>query len=167
MSSTNTIPSQKLPVIGSYTLGKELGEGTFGKVIEGRHIPTNQKVAIKILEKGKVQDLADSERIARELHILKLIRHPYIIHLYEIIETPKYLFLVMEFACNGELFDYIKTKGKLVEAEASRIFGQILLGIEYLHKMGIVHRDMKPENLLLDFENRIKIVDFGLSNIYR
>ena len=73
----------------------------------------------------------------------------------------------MEYACNGELFDYIKAKGKLNEGEASVIFAQILLGIEYLHKMGIVHRDMKPENLLLDFENRIKIVDFGLSNIYR
>jgi 5'-AMP-activated protein kinase catalytic alpha subunit len=85
----------------------------------------------------------------------------------KIIETPKYIYIFMELATNGELYNYIQKKKKLSEKEASRIFAQLLLGIEYIHLMGIVHRDLKPENLLLDFENRVKIVDFGLSNIYR
>lgn len=76
---------------------KTLGKGTFGKVKLATHIPTGQKVAIKILEKDRIVDVADVERVSREIHILKLIRHPNIIQLYEIIETPKHLFLVMEY----------------------------------------------------------------------
>ena len=95
------------------------------------------------------------------------MRHPYIVDLYEIIETPKFIYIFMEFASNGELFTYIQKKKKLSEQEASRIFAQLLLGIEYIHQMGIVHRDLKPENLLLGHDFRIKIADFGLSNIYR
>lgn len=112
-------------------------------------------------------DLADSERINRELHILKILRHPYVIDLVEIIETPKYIYIFMDFAGNGEMFNYIYTNKKLSEKEASQKFAQLILGIEYIHQLGIVHRDLKPENLLLDFDNRIKIADFGLSNIYR
>jgi 5'-AMP-activated protein kinase catalytic alpha subunit len=84
-----------------------LGKGTFGKVKSATHIPTGEKVAIKILEKEKIIDVADVERVSREIHILKLIRHPNIIQLYEIIETPKQLFLIMEYMESGELFDYI------------------------------------------------------------
>lgn len=87
--------------IGSYSFGRTLGQGTFGKVKLATHKPTNQPVAIKILEKEKIIDVADVERVSREIHILKLIRHPNIIQLYEIIETPKYLFLVMEFVEGG------------------------------------------------------------------
>ncbi len=78
-------------------LEKTLGKGTFGKVKLATHIPTGEKVAIKILEKDKIVDVADVERVSREIHILKLIRHPNIIQLYEIIESPKHLFLVMEY----------------------------------------------------------------------
>lgn len=95
--------------IGHYILGKTIGEGTFGKVKLGTHILTGEKVAVKILEKERIVDVADVERVAREIHILKLIRHPHIIQLYEIIETPKQLYLIMEFASGGELFDYIGT----------------------------------------------------------
>lgn len=76
---------------------------------------TNEKVAIKILEKNKIEDTADVERVAREIHILKLIRHPNIVQLYEIIETPKCLYLIMEYAEGGELFDYIVSKTHLTE----------------------------------------------------
>merc|ERR1719191_2351240 len=93
--------------IGHYILGKTIGEGTFGKVKLGTHILTGEKVAVKILEKERIVDIADVERVAREIHILKLIRHPHIIQLYEIIETPRQLYLIMEFASGGELFDYI------------------------------------------------------------
>lgn len=107
------------------------------------HIPTGEKVAIKILEKDKIIDVADVERVTREIHILKLIRHPNIIQLYEIIESPKYLFLVMEFLCEGELFDYIVKKKRMDEDEACKVFDQVISGIEYCHKLKIVHRDLK------------------------
>lgn len=152
--------------IGNYILGKTLGEGTFGKVKLATHILTGEKVAIKILEKDRIIDVADVERVAREIYILKFIRHPNIIQLYEIIETPKQLFLVMEYVNGGELFDYIVSKTRVEEREASKFFHQIIAGIEYIHKLKIVHRDLKPENLLLDSNNNIKIVDFGLSNTY-
>lgn len=92
-----------------------MGKGTFGKVKLGIHILSGEKVAIKILEKDKIVDVADVERVSREIHILKLIRHPNIIQLYEIIETPKHLFLVMEYMEKGELFDYIVQKRRMNE----------------------------------------------------
>jgi len=107
------------------------------------------------------------ERVSREIKILKMIRHPNIIQLYEIIETPKQLYLIMEYASGGELFDYIVENTRLPEKEACKFFQQIISGIEYLHELGIVHRDLKPENLLIDHENNIKLVDFGLSNTYQ
>ena len=87
--------------------------------------------------------------------------------MYEIIETKKQLYLIMEFAEGGELFDYIVSKKRLDETESCKIYQQIIGGIEYISKLGIVHRDLKPENLLLDYNNTIKIVDFGLSNTFK
>ncbi|OMJ74403.1 hypothetical protein SteCoe_26659 [Stentor coeruleus] len=153
--------------IGQYNIGKTIGKGTFGKVKVGKHLLTDEKVAVKILEKQRIKDAADIERVTREIHILKLIRHPNIIQLYEIIETKKRLYLIMEYASGGELFDYIVARSRLDEQEACRFFHQIISGVEYIHKLGIVHRDLKPENLLLDDEKNIKIVDFGLSNTYK
>ncbi|CAD8143364.1 unnamed protein product [Paramecium pentaurelia] len=159
--------SQKQRVIGDYLLVKTLGVGTFGLVKLGVHQITGEKVAIKILEKERIVEVADVERVSREIHILKLIRHRHVIQLYEIIETKRHIFLVMEFCDNGELFDYIVKNEKLEEVEACRIFQELISGIEYIHKLNIVHRDLKPENLLLDNQNQIKIVDFGLSNTYK
>ena len=96
--------------VGHYILGKTIGQGTFGKVKLGSHILSGEQVAVKILEKDRIKEVADVERVAREIHILKIIRHPYIIQLYEIIETPKQLYLIMEFCPNGELFDFIVKK---------------------------------------------------------
>lgn len=146
---------------------KTLGHGTFGKVKLALHRPTGEYVAIKILNKAKIIDGADVERVAREIYILKLIRHSNIIQLYEIIETSKYLFLIMEYVEGGELFNYIVKKKRIEEAEACRLFHQLINGIEYIGKLGIVHRDLKPENLMLDYKNALKIVDFGLSNTYQ
>ena len=96
-----------------------------------------------------------------------MIRHPNIIQLYEIIETPKQLYLIMEYASGGELFDFIVKNQRVKEPLAVKFFHQIIAGVEYLHKLNIVHRDLKPENLLLDHNQNIKIVDFGLSNTYK
>ena len=130
-SDSLAIPEDKLKskTIGNYIIGKTLGKGTFGKVKLAHQILTGEKVAIKILEKDRIIDVADVERVSREIHILKLIRHPNIIQLYEIIETPKQLFLVMEYMQNGELFDYIVEKKRLDEKEACLIFQQIISGI--------------------------------------
>ena len=151
--------------IGQYILGKTIGEGTFGKVKIGTHLLTKTKVAVKILEKSKITDVADYERVSREIHILKIVQHPQVIQLYEIIETPKKLYLIMEFCTNGELFDYIVKHQRIQEKEACKFFQELLAGIEYLSRLNVVHRDLKPENLLLDHDNNIKIVDFGLSNM--
>jgi 5'-AMP-activated protein kinase catalytic alpha subunit len=133
----------------------------------GTHILTGEKVAIKILEKDKIKDQADVERVTREIHILKIVRHPNVIQLYEIIETSKQLFLIMEYAGGGELFDFIVKRKRLQEPDACKFFQQIISGVEYIHRVRICHRDLKPENLLLDEKNNIKIVDFGLSNTYK
>jgi len=153
--------------IGHYILGKTIGEGTFGKVKLGTHILTGEKVAVKILEKERIVDVADVERVAREIHILKLIQHPHVIQLYEIIETPRQLYLIMEYCSGGELFDHIVASGRVREREACRFFHQILAGVEQIHRTNVVHRDLKPENLLLDDHRNIKIVDFGLSNTFQ
>ena len=87
--------------------GESIGEGTFGKVKLGTHKLTGEKVAVKILEKDRISEVADVERVAREIQILKMIRHPNIVQLYEIIETPRQLYLIMEYASGGELFEYI------------------------------------------------------------
>ncbi len=158
-SSTNKL-------LKSYIIKSDLGQGTFGKVKLGIHIPTKEKVAIKVLEKNKIVDEGDRERISREIQILKIIRHPNITQLYEIIEDEVQLYLIMEFVPKGELFDYIVSQQRIKEHQASKFFQQIVDGIEYIHKLNIVHRDLKPENLLLDEKMNIKIVDFGLSNLY-
>eukprot|EP00397_Hematodinium_sp_SG-2012_P001923 GEMP01001928.1.p1 GENE.GEMP01001928.1~~GEMP01001928.1.p1 ORF type:complete len:1064 (+),score=207.46 GEMP01001928.1:48-3194(+) len=154
-------------VVGDYTIGATVGEGTFGKVKLGTHERTGGKVAIKILEKAKVESYPDVERVIRELQILKFLRHPHIIHLYEIIENPKRLYLIMEYANGGELFTYISKKGRIDEREAVKLFRQIISGVEKIHMMNVVHRDLKPENLLLDAWNNVKIIDFGLSNRFQ
>ena len=152
--------------IGHFVLGEKLGQGTFGIVVLATHEITGEKVAVKILDKEKILQVADKTRIEREIKILKNVRHNNIVHLYDIKETPTSLYIIMEYVSGKELFDYIISKKKLSELESCRFYQQIISGIEYLGKIKVAHRDIKPENLLLDSENNIKIVDFGLSNIY-
>ena len=147
-------------------LAKTIGEGTFGKVKLGCHLQTKDNVAVKILEKIKIIEQADKDRVEREINILKKLRHANIIQLYQIIQSKASIYLIMEYADGGELFNYIVKKKRLSETEACKFYQQIISGIEYLHKQNIVHRDLKPENLLLDHCKDLKIVDFGLSNIY-
>lgn len=152
--------------VGKYVLSKTIGQGTFGKVKLALHSPTNEKVAIKILEKKKLKDSSDIERISREIKILKKLSHQNIVQLYEVIETSECILLILEYACGGELFDYIVAHGRLSEEQAVRFYHQILDATEYIHQHKVVHRDLKPENLLLDEKNNIKLADFGLSNTY-
>jgi len=164
----SAVSADNVPVqIGNYRLGKTLGIGAFGKVKLAEHVITRHKVAIKILNRNKIRALDMGEKVRREINILKLCTHPHIIRLYEVIDTPSDIFVVMEYVSGGELFDYIVSKGRLPREEAQSLFQQIVSGLEYCHHHGIVHRDLKPENLLLDENNSIKIADFGLSNMMR
>ncbi|PFH32004.1 putative histone kinase SNF1 [Besnoitia besnoiti] len=152
--------------MGQYTLGETIGEGTFGKVKLGVHVATQEQVAIKILEKSRIKEADDVERVVREIHILQTVKHPHVVRLFEIIETQQHLYLIMEYASGGELYDYIVNRQRVEEMEACKFFRQILSGVEQIHVLKICHRDLKPENILLDADLNIKIVDFGLSNTY-
>ncbi|KAL4857741.1 SNF1-related protein kinase catalytic subunit alpha [Chlorella vulgaris] len=151
----------------NYRLGKTLGIGSFGKVKVAEHILTGHKVAIKILNRKKIKQMDMEEKVRREIKILRLFMHPHIIRLYEVVETPNDIYVVMEYVKSGELFDYIVEKGRLLEDEARHFFQQIISGVEYCHRNMVVHRDLKPENLLLDSKMNVKIADFGLSNVMR
>eukprot|EP00891_Asterochloris_glomerata_P001387 jgi/Astpho2/1387/Aster-06242 len=153
--------------LSNYRLGKTLGIGSFGKVKVAEHVLTKHKVAIKILNRRKIRQMDMEEKVRREIKILRLFMHPHIIRLYEVIETPTDIYVVMEYVKAGELFDYIVEKGRLLEEEARTFFQQIISGVEYCHRNMVVHRDLKPENLLLDSRNNVKIADFGLSNVMR
>lgn len=150
----------------NYTIVKSIGEGTFGKVHLGIHNLTQEKVAIKVLEKAKILEQDDIERINREIKFLKKLKNINIIKIYEIIETKSNVYFIMEHAPGGELFNYIVSKKKLEEKEASFFFAQIVHALDFIHKHNIVHRDVKPENMLLTENNTIKLIDFGLSNQY-
>ncbi|CAD8145544.1 unnamed protein product [Paramecium octaurelia] len=160
----NSEQSQK---VQNYILDRTLGKGTFGKVKLGYHTICKEYVAVKILQKNKIEKNADAIRVQREISILKKVNHENIIKLYEILESDENLYLVMEYAKGGELFDYIVKKHQLSEPTAAHLFIQLINAVEYLHSQQITHRDLKPENLLLDESRNIKVADFGLSNLYK
>ncbi len=121
-------------IVGNYRIEKTIGEGTFGKVKLAVHVPTGEQVAIKILEKSKIHDQEELERVEKEIKYLKMLNHPNIIQIYEIIENSKNFYLVMEYAPGGELFNYIVKNEKISENESSYFFSQIIHGIEEIHK---------------------------------
>ena len=153
-------------VIGNYKIGKVLGKGAYGQVKLGIHLLTGRTVAIKIIQKRLQKSERALNRISREIEILKQVKHPNVMECYEVIETERSWYMITEYCSGGELFEYVSNKDKLDEAEAKEFFSQILSGLEYLHKMGICHRDLKLENLLLDVDNNLKIADFGMSCAY-
>ena len=160
------IAISKSDTIGDFKIGAKIGQGTFSKVCMGIHIPTGEKVAIKILPKNQIKEKTDKIRIEKEINIQKKLHHQNIIHQYSVLDTEDYIYIISEYCSGGELFDYIVSKRHLPEVEACRIFQQLINGLEYLHKQKICHRDLKPENLLFDAKKNLKIADFGLSNEY-
>ena len=154
--------------IGNYILTTTLGKGTFSKVKLGIHLPTNKKVAVKILSKNKIKDQEDLSHINREIQILEILNHPNILQLYETIISEKNIYIITEYIEGKDLFHYIFSTQRLSELKSSQLFRQLISCIEYIHKLGIVHRDIKPENILLNKQkNFLKLVDFGLSNTYK
>ncbi|XP_061104939.1 serine/threonine-protein kinase MARK2-like isoform X11 [Conger conger] len=151
------------PHIGNYRLLKTIGKGNFAKVKLARHVLTGKEVAVKIIDKTQLNS-SSLQKLFREVRIMKLLNHPNIVKLFEVIETEKTLYLVMEYASGGEVFDYLVAHGRMKEKEARAKFRQIVSAVQYCHQKCIVHRDLKAENLLLDAEMNIKIADFGFSN---
>ncbi|KAJ8367303.1 hypothetical protein AAFF_G00321130 [Aldrovandia affinis] len=151
------------PHIGNYRLLKTIGKGNFAKVKLARHVLTGKEVAVKIIDKTQLNS-SSLQKLFREVRIMKLLNHPNIVKLFEVIETEKTLYLVMEYASGGEVFDYLVAHGRMKEKEARAKFRQIVSAVQYCHQKCIVHRDLKAENLLLDADMNIKIADFGFSN---
>ncbi|XP_031684738.1 MAP/microtubule affinity-regulating kinase 3 isoform X16 [Oncorhynchus kisutch] len=160
---TRNSGADEQPHVGNYRLLKTIGKGNFAKVKLARHILTGREVAIKIIDKTQLNPNS-LQKLFREVRIMKLLNHPNIVKLFEVIETERTLYLVMEYASGGEVFDYLVAHGRMKEKEARAKFRQIVSAVQYCHQKHIVHRDLKAENLLLDADMNIKIADFGFSN---
>ncbi|CAM6082117.1 unnamed protein product [Calypogeia fissa] len=149
--------------VGKYELGRTLGEGTFAKVKFAKNLETGESVAIKVLDKEKILKHKMVEQIKREISTMKLVKHPNIVQLLEVLASKTKIYIVLEFVTGGELFDKIVHQGRLKEDEARKYFQQLINAVDYCHSRGVYHRDLKPENLLLDVSGNLKISDFGLS----
>lgn len=151
------------PHVGKYRFIRTIGKGNFAKVKLASHVITGKEVAIKIIDKTELT-VSSRQKLFREVRLMKLLDHPNIVKLFEIIENEKILYLVMEYASGGEVFDYLVAHGRMREKEARSKFRQIVSAVQYCHQKHIIHRDLKAENLLLDSDLNIKLADFGFSN---
>eukprot|EP00054_Salpingoeca_dolichothecata_P025443 m.178174 g.178174 ORF g.178174 m.178174 type:complete len:954 (-) comp25357_c0_seq3:66-2927(-) len=165
LASVESRGSRLVQSISNYRIGKTIGKGNFAKVKLARHILTNVDVAIKIIDKSNLKE-AGLAKLRREVRIMKMLDHPNIVKLFEVIDTEKTLYLVMEYAAGGEVFDYLVAHGRMKEKEARAKFREILSAVQYCHQLSVIHRDLKAENLLLDADLHVKIADFGFSNNY-
>ncbi|CAN1281871.1 CBL-interacting protein kinase 17 [Linum perenne] len=154
--------------VGKYELGRTLGEGSFAKVKLARNLESGLPFAVKIIDKHKIIRLNLTDSIKREIVTLKLLRHPNIVRLHEVLASKSKIYMVLEYVSGGELYERIASKGRGVsEADARKIFHQLIDGVSYCHSNGVFHRDLKPENVLMDAKGCIKISDFGLSALPR
>lgn len=151
-------------VVGEYMVQDKLGQGGFGCVMKGCHVETRQTVAIKFVPKNSFQEFSDLQRVFQEIQSLRNLRHPHIIRVLDVADHPESICFIMEFAAGGELRGYVQRREFLEEEESRTLFNQIVRAVHYIHSRNIIHRDLKLENVLLDAQNRCKIVDFGLSD---
>lgn len=150
--------------IGKYKLTKTLGKGSSAKVVQALDTETNETVAIKIIERNtkKTSDI----RIFREILLCSLFNHPHIVKLLDFFHTDKYFFLIFENVDGCQLYDVVLKSGHLSEEAARKYFRQIVSAVDYIHRNAVVHRDLKIENIMVDKNDDIKLIDFGLSNFY-
>ncbi|KAG4097589.1 Pkinase-domain-containing protein [Neocallimastix lanati (nom. inval.)] len=149
---------------GRYIILHTIGKGEFGKVKLAYDPQEDIEVAIKFIKRSNITSAQKQAKLEREINILQNLDHPNIVRLYDVIETEKYIGIVMAYANGGELFEYISENQYLTEEESAKFFIQLLDGVQYLHSRHIVHRDLKLENLLLDQKGDIIITDFGFAN---
>ncbi|CAF1068323.1 unnamed protein product [Adineta steineri] len=165
MSSERRLSDLRNLVSGLYTLGATIGTGHFAVVKLARHVFTQKEVAVKVIDKTKLDDISKAH-LFQEVMCMKLVQHPNVVRLYEVIDTPNKLYLILEFGDGGDMYDYImKHANGLNESTARRYFRQICRALKYCHEMRVCHRDLKPENLVF-FEKQgvVKLTDFGFSN---
>uniref|UniRef100_A0A7R9YZB3 non-specific serine/threonine protein kinase n=1 Tax=Chlamydomonas euryale TaxID=1486919 RepID=A0A7R9YZB3_9CHLO len=155
--------SRALP---GYSVGKVIGEGGFCMVRIGVHHASRRKVAIKVVDRQRLTDPNEAKRMQREIRVMKHLCHECVVRLFEVVETEKILYLVMEHAPNGSLLDFVRARKRMREGDAAHALQQIVSGLDYCHQHEVVHRDIKLENILLDASNRMKLIDFGLSAFY-
>ncbi|KAI3703523.1 hypothetical protein L1987_73663 [Smallanthus sonchifolius] len=148
---------------GKYEKGRLIGKGTFAKVYYGREISTGESVAIKVINKDQVRDQGMVEQIQREISATRLVRHPNVVELREVLATKSKIYYVMEYVSGGELFAKVAGGGRLKEDVDRKYFQQLISAVDFCHSRGVSHRDIKPENLLLDGNDDLKITDFGFS----
>eukprot|EP01006_Ploeotia_vitrea_P056990 TRINITY_DN68143_c6_g15_i1.p1 TRINITY_DN68143_c6_g15~~TRINITY_DN68143_c6_g15_i1.p1 ORF type:complete len:464 (-),score=59.71 TRINITY_DN68143_c6_g15_i1:404-1795(-) len=154
--------------IGKYELGRTLGSGTFGKVkyAVDTSDPNKTPYAIKVLDRKQIEKENMQEQLKNEIAIMKMLKHENVVKMYEVIQSPQHIYIVLEIITGGELFDRIVAAKRFDESTARRYFQQLVFGVNYCHTVGgVAHRDLKPENLLLDANDQLKISDFGLSAI--
>lgn len=152
----------------TYDIGRVLGHGASGEVTLATHKVTKLQYACKIVRKDS--NMNDAQSMSTEIEIMKRIRHRHVVSMYELYETPKCLWIILELVEGGDLLHYLAVQDHYNEKQAARHFKQILQGIHYLHTLGVVHRDLKLDNILLSNmkpEAEIKIADFGLSALVR
>lgn len=163
-------PSPNRPeVLSEYIIGNTIGTGAYGVVKYGVNKVTNQKVAIKIYEKSKLNDISRQKSVQNEIKILKKLEHPNIVKLFQHVDTQKYLYIILEFVSGHSLSTSLKRKPnrRLEEFEANKYFHELMLALDYCHSKGIAHRDIKLENTLVDSVNRkIKVIDFGFATCF-
>lgn len=149
-------------IFHKYEMGRLLGQGTFAKVYHGKNVDTSESVAIKVINKDQVKKEGMMDQIQREISVMRLVRHPNVVELKEVLATKQKIFFIMEYIKGGELFSRV-AKGRLKEDVAKKYFQQLMSAVDFCHSRGVYHRDLKPENLLLDENGDLKVSDFGLS----
>ncbi|XP_062164480.1 CBL-interacting serine/threonine-protein kinase 21 [Alnus glutinosa] len=149
--------------IGKYKLGRTIGEGTFAKVKLAVDGTSCKHVAVKIIDKHMVLEANLKSQVQSEIRTMKLLHHPNIVRIHEVLGTKTKIYIVMEYVSGGQLTDKMSYVKKLEEWEARKLFQQLIDAVDYCHNKGVYHRDLKPENLLLDQKGNLKVSDFGLS----
>ena len=152
-------------ILGSYQVIEELGSGTFGTVLKVKDTRTSETVAIKCISKNKIQRNKMGDQVKKEINTMKVLRHPNIIQIKDVLMDKTYLYITMEYVGGGELYRKIALGGKMPESVARGYFRQVMEGLRYCHELNICHRDIKPENILLDDKDVVKIADFGFASI--
>jgi serine/threonine protein kinase len=150
-----------------YKYGRIIGRGAFGKVNIGLNILTGRIVAIKSFNKKNLSNESAKKKILYETNLMRSLFHPSVTKILETFESEKYMLIIMEYISGGNLQNFVKKRRKLTEKTAKILFRQIIQGIKYIHSRGIVHRDIKLENILLDLNNIIKICDFGVGKLIK
>lgn len=155
-------------IAGLYDLDRTLGKGHFAVVKLARHVFTGQLVAVKVIDKTKLDAMATGH-LLQEVRCMKLVQHPNVVRLYEVIDTANTLYLILELGDGGDMYDYIlRHEGGVAEDTAKVHFAQIVRGISYCHRLHVVHRDLKPENVVFfRQQGTVKLTDFGFSNLFK